>query len=136
MLGDLDAAVHGLWGQGREGARHGGAAPAPHGAAATVEQRPRDSRAGRRPRHLLLHAIQRPRRRKQPRVLRRIRVAEHHFLVAVPGLELASPQRVVEQRAHDARGVLQVFEGLEQRDDVEAGVGGLARQIHEPGLAR
>ena len=52
------------------------------------------------------------------------------------GGEVPLPDRVVEQRAHDERRVLQILEGLEQRDDVDAGERGLARQVHEPSLTR
>jgi len=46
------------------------------------------------------------------------------------------PHRVAEQRTHDERRLLEILQGLEQRHDVEAGEGGLARQVHEATFAR
>ena len=135
LLGDLDAAVDGARGQRRERPRDRRPSPATHRAAAAVEQRPGDSGAGAGPRYLLLYSVEGPRRGQQSRVLSGVGVAEHHFLMAPAGLELPAPHRVVEQRAHDARGVLQVVERLEQRDDVDMRARRLRREVHEPRLA-
>jgi hypothetical protein len=74
-------------------------------------------------RHLeqpLLRAMERPPRRHQPAVLRRVAVAEHDHLAALA--EMAAIERVGEQLAHHLRRRLQVAHGLEQRADLEVRV--------------
>ncbi len=49
-------------------------------------------------------------------------VAEHDLLVAVPGFEQWLVGFAGPELAHDGGGVLKVFDGLEERDGLEAGV--------------
>ena len=136
LLGDLDPAVHRTRGQGGERPRHRRAAAPAHRAAPAVEQRPRHAGAGAGARHLLLHAVQRPCRGKQPGILGGVRVAQHDLLVAPASGEVALPDGIVEQRADDERRVLQVLERFEQRHDVDTRERRLARQVHQPCLPR
>ncbi len=49
-------------------------------------------------------------------------VAEHNFLLMVPGFEKRLVGFAGPKLAHDGWGVLEVFDGLEERDGLEAGI--------------
>ena len=117
----------------------GGAAAAADGAAAAVEEAERDvALAG----DLVERAVglpDLPGAGDHAAVLVGVGVAEHDLLLMVPGFE----QRLVgvagPELAHDGGGVLQVFDGLEERDGLEAGIDrrrGLRRGLRRGARAR
>src|SRR5437588_435151 len=66
-----------------------------------------------------LGALQSPRGRDHSSILSRIRVADHHFLLSSSCFELPAINGIIEQRPHHSRSASEIFERLEQRNDVE-----------------
>src|SRR5687768_18540617 len=83
-----------------------------------------------------LRAIERPRRREDSGILARVGVADHHFLAALPRIELKRVDRIVEERTHHEWRVLEIVESLEERDDVNARARRLGGKIDETRFAR
>ena len=83
-------------------------------AAAAVKQRQSDAVPSARGDDLFLRAVQRPRRGQTARILRRIRVADHDFLVSAMRVRYhGSASRV----SRTSAGALKVGGGFKQRHD-------------------
>jgi hypothetical protein len=101
-----------------------------------VEQQQIDAGLATDRRQLLLRYVERPRRRQDPGVLPRVGVAEHHLLPPAARGELPGVDRVGQQRAQHLRRPPQVVERFEQRHHVDARGRRVAREVHQPRLAR
>ncbi len=65
-----------------------------------------------------LRLVQFPAGGEEAAVLVRIRIAQHHLLRLAARVQQHAPDRNREQAVHDARGVAQVADRFEQRDDI------------------
>ena len=106
----------------------GRAAAAPGASAAAVEDRELDAALAGQPRERLLSAEVLPRRPSVAAVLARVGVAEHDLETAATALDERSELRIVEQRGDGRRGLAQIRDRLEQRDEREVLADLLLRQ--------
>ena len=117
LLGDLQAPGHRArrLGADRRVARPAAAAD---GAAAAVEELPRDAVLAHDRGHVELRAVDVPARRDVADVLVGVRVADHDLLLA-DGVERRAVDRRLEQRADRVRRLGERVAGLEQRHDAQ-----------------
>ena len=118
MFGDADLPGHAAGGLRQHGFV-GGAAAAPHAAAAPVEQAQAHLVFGKQFHQSLLGLIQHPLAGYITAVFIAVGIAEHDFLnIAAAGEQVAVP-RQGEKMIHHADALLQRFDGFKQRHDVE-----------------
>ena len=98
------------------------AAAAADRAAAAVKEGEGDAALARHLDQPLLRAVERPARRHQSAVLRRVAVAEHDHLAAAA--EVTPVDRIGEQLAHHRGRRVEIAHGLEQRADLEMRIDG------------
>ena len=118
LLGDLDPTVDAAWGLGDDRPVRRPSAATDRAAAAVEQHQAHAAGLGRRC-QILLRPVQPPAGGEQPRVLRRVRVPDHHFLAPALGVELAAIARLGPEALHHGRRGEQVVSGLEQRRDVQ-----------------
>ena len=117
LLGDLQAPGDGAR-RLRADRRVARPAAAADGAAAAVEELPRDAVLAHDRGHLELRAVDVPARRDVADVLVGVRVADHHLLLA-DGVQRGAVDRRLEQRADRRGGLGERLAGLEQRHDAQ-----------------
>src|SRR5258708_34317287 len=101
----------------------GGAAAAPYGAAASMKEPQSDIAFAGNFVECAVSLVDLPRTRDHAGVFVRIGVAEHDLLVPVPGFQKRSISFAGPKLAHDGGRVLKVFDGLEEGNGLEAGIG-------------
>ena len=108
-----------------------------HGAASAVKQPQLDvALAGRRVQGAV-RFVNLPGARQHAAVFVRVGIAEHHFLMAIPGIEQPRIIRIRPQHAANLRAVAQVFDGFKQRHRHQSRIisrcrNRNARQLREP----
>ncbi len=138
LLGDAEFAGEAVHGLGEDGAV-GGAAAAADGAAAAVEEAEVDAAVAGDLVEGAVGLVDLPGAGDHAAVFVGVGVAEHDLLMVVPTCK----QRLVgfagPELAHDGGGVLEVFDGLEERDGLKAGIvdssvasGGVASTLTPP----
>ena len=122
LLGDAELAGEAVDGLREDGAV-GGAAAAAYGASAAVEEAQGDAAVAGDLVEGAVGLVDLPGAGDHAAVFVGVGVAEHDLLAVVPGFEQGLVGFAGPELAHDGGGVLEVFDGLEERDGLEAGVG-------------
>ncbi len=125
LFGDAEFAVEAVDGLGEDGAV-GGAAAAAYGASSAVEEAEVDAAVAGYLVEVAVGLVDLPGAGDHAAVLVGVGVAEHDLLAMVPGFEERFVGFAGPELAHDGGGVLEVFDGLEEGDGLEAGVVGFA----------
>ncbi len=121
LLGDAEFAGEAVDGLGEDGAV-GGAAAAAYGASAAVEEARCDAAVAGDLMEGAVGLVDLPGAGDHAAVFVGVGVAEHDLLAVVPGFEERLVGIAGPEFAHDGGGVLEVFDGFEERDGLEAGV--------------
>ena len=129
LFGEAEFAGEAVYGLREDGAMRGAAA-APHGASAAVEEAQLDSGFASYGVQSAVGFEDLPGGGNHASVLIGVGVAEHDLLRPGPGFEQRLVRFARPQRAADGRGVLQVFDGFEERDGLQAGIVGCALDAH------
>ena len=122
LLGEAEFAGEGVDGLGEDGTV-GGTAAASYGASATVEEAEVDAAITGDLVEGTVGFVDLPGAGDHAAVLVGVGVAEHDFLAVVPGLEEGLIDVAGPDLAHDGGRVLEVFNGFEEGDGLEAWVG-------------
>ncbi len=125
MFGDAELAVEAVDGLGEDGAV-GGAAAAAYGAASAVEEAEGDAAVAGYLVEGAVGFVDLPGAGDHAAVFVGVGVAEHDFLMVVPAFEEGFVGFAGPELAHDGGCVLEVFDGLEEGDWLEAGVVGFS----------
>src|SRR5207302_11001973 len=111
LLGDLDPAFERPEGLSEDGLVRPAAAPA-DGASPAMEEAEDGAVLLDDVAELALRPVDLPLRRRDPGVLVRVRVAEHHLLPVTPQLDDAPVGRLAQQGIHDQPGLAPLADGL------------------------
>ena len=134
MLGDLDAAVDGPWGQRHDASVGRTSAAASNGSPASVKQGQAYVVLSAHICEGVLGLHQLPGGGERAGVLSAVAVANHDLLSHASGRELTGVGGVSEQAAEDVGSADEVVAGLEEGDDVQSASGGLGGKVNETGL--
>ena len=121
LFGDAEFAVEAVDGLREDGAMRGAAA-ASDGAATAMEEAEGDVAFASDLVECAVGLVDLPRAGDHAAVLVGVGVAEHDLLLTVPRFEQGRVGFAGPELAHDGRRVLQIFDGLKERDGLEAGV--------------
>ena len=121
MLGEAELAGEAVHGLGEDGAV-GGAAASADGASATMEEAQGDAAFFRDDVEGAVSLVDLPCAGDHAAVLVGVGVAEHDFLAVIPRREQGLVGIARPQCPHDGGRVLQVFDGFEEGDGLQAGI--------------
>ena len=124
MLGDADLAGEAVDRLGEDGAMSG-AASAADCASAAVEQAERDAAVVRDLMKAAMGLPDLPGGGDHAAVFVGVRVTEHDLLLVVPGFEQGLVGVGGPEVSHDCGRVTEVLDGFEERDGLQAGIGGV-----------